>query len=174
MTLQRWAIPHLYTCAGSQGPIPPEQFPAISLRLLREAAQRGEIFRVSSTTTCAANVSSWQANASKIDCGPFAKKYRYFFCVLMGVFKHFVCAGIYTSFMYITNSTEVTWPALEAWARDQGLLEPLGFMRGFYRTGTAPWSGRTVMVDARQKVRTALWTQGSREHFHYLGSLDTF
>ena len=41
----------------------------------------------------------------------------------------------YTAYMYMEDDTKVTWPALASWARDTELLEPLGFLRNFYRCG---------------------------------------
>ena len=37
--------------------------------------------------------------------------------------------------MYMEDDSKVTWPALASWARDTELLEPLGFLRNFYRCG---------------------------------------
>ena len=42
---------------------------------------------------------------------------------------------------------ELQWPALQAWARDEEILAPLGFHRGFVRTESAQWSGEVMAFD---------------------------
>lgn len=65
-----------------------------------------------------------------------------------------LCAGKFSAFMHLEHDVEVTWAALQAWAADSALLEPLGFRRGFVRTEIAPWSGRTMAADAQAPVRS--------------------
>ena len=67
-----------------------------------------------------------------------------------------VAAGRFTALMHLEHNVEVTWAALQAWAADSALLEPLGFRRGFVRTEIAPWSGRAMAVDAEVQVHTRL------------------
>ncbi len=61
--------------------------------------------------------------------------------------------------MHLEHDVEVTWAALQAWAVDSALLEPLGFRRGFVRTEIAPWSGRAMAADAEAPV----WNPQSHE-----------
>ncbi|CAL8471658.1 g11200 [Coccomyxa elongata] len=62
------------------------------------------------------------------------------------------CAGKFSAFMHLEHDVEVTWAALQEWAADSALLEPLGFLRGFVRTEIAPWSGRAMAADAEAPV----------------------
>lgn len=49
-------------------------------------------------------------------------------------------------FMYIEDDTDVTWPALLSWAADTKVLEPLGFLRHFWRTEISNFTGNPVFL----------------------------
>lgn len=49
--------------------------------------------------------------------------------------------------MYVEDDTRVTWPALVSWAHDTVLLEPLGYLRNFYRTEFDAASGALNLLD---------------------------
>jgi hypothetical protein len=59
--------------------------------------------------------------------------------------------------MYLEDDTLVPWPALVSWAYDTEVLEPLGFMRGFYRTEVSPMTGELVLMDIRGHVVESHW-----------------
>jgi hypothetical protein len=59
--------------------------------------------------------------------------------------------------MYLEDDTLVPWPALVSWAFDTEVLEPLGFMRGFYRTEVNPKTGDVVLLDVTGRVVESHW-----------------
>jgi hypothetical protein len=65
--------------------------------------------------------------------------------------------GRYSTYMYLEDDTLVPWPALVSWAFDTEVLEPLGFMRGFYRTEVSPKTGDLVLMDIRGHVVESHW-----------------
>jgi hypothetical protein len=68
-------------------------------------------------------------------------------------------AGNYTTYMYIEDDTHVPWPALVSWAFDTEVLEPLGFVRGFYRTEISPKTGDVVFLDITGRVTESQWNR---------------
>jgi hypothetical protein len=73
-----------------------------------------------------------------------------------GLLKHH-SPGKYSTYMYLEDDTLVPWPALVSWAFDTEVLEPLGFMRGFYRTEVSPMTGELVLLDIRGHVVESQW-----------------
>ena len=65
----------------------------------------------------------------------------------------------YTTFIYVSDDVLVPWASLLGWAEDTALLEPLGYNRGFLRTGVAPWSGKPTLTDATAGCQS--WGEGS-------------
>ena len=55
--------------------------------------------------------------------------------------------------MYMEDDTQVLWPSLKAWARDEELLAPFGLHRGFVRVETGQWSGMLVANDQLGSVQ---------------------
>jgi hypothetical protein len=56
-------------------------------------------------------------------------------------------ADRYSTYIYIEDDTFISWPSLVSWALDSEVLQPLGFMRGFYRTEVNADTGELVMLD---------------------------
>ena len=61
-------------------------------------------------------------------------------------------AANYALFVYMEDDLHLTWPALQAWAYDEGLLAPLGFHRGFVRTEVAHWDGHIMAFEQPNTV----------------------
>jgi hypothetical protein len=76
----------------------------------------------------------------------------------------FACCvpGNYSTYMYLEDDTLVPWPALVSWAFDTEVLEPLGFMRGFYRTEVHPTTGDVVLLDVTGHVVESDWKRSIR------------
>jgi hypothetical protein len=71
--------------------------------------------------------------------------------------NHVTLPGKYLTYMYLEDDTLVPWPAMVSWAFDTEVLEPLGFMRGFYRTEVSPKTGDLVLMDIRGHVIESHW-----------------
>jgi hypothetical protein len=74
----------------------------------------------------------------------------------------YLAGGKYSTYMYLEDDTHVPWPALVSWAFDTEVLEPLGFLRGFYRTEVSPMTGDVVLFDIRGHVVESHWKRSIR------------
>lgn len=79
------------------------------------------------------------------------------------VMEHMFLQTPCTALMHLEDDTDLTWGAMQSWALDTAVLEPLNFTRGFIRTEYG-LEGRRMAMDATDIMRVASYGgQGTAE-----------